>query len=286
MAGGGRPEPGSRRRAPAASAVVPLPHSSADDRLDLARLVPSGRSLLLALAVVLAVFGAYWGARASAVFAVEEIDVRGAPPAVERDVERATRDVLGMSLLAVDPDAIEGTVTNLPTVAAATVDRAFPHRLVVRVAPVRGVGVARRGSDAWLVSGSGRIVRAVDPRAEPGLPRLWLPRKLEVDVGRRLPASYEPVTRTLAGLRDVRIPGRVKAVRATNGGLVVVMHSGLEILLGAPTDILVKLAVAGRVLPLLDSGRVYVDVSVPERPVAGSYLNSQVESETSPPATR
>lgn len=280
MAGGGRTEPGSRRRARAASAVVPLPRPGVGDRLDLVRFVPSGRSLLVAFVLVVGVFATYSGARASSLFAVERIDVRGAPPQVVREVERATRDVRGASLLSVDTAAIEGTVRGLPSVAAASVDRAFPHTLVVRVAPVRAVAVARRGSDAWLVSGTNRAIRKIDARAEPGLPRLWLPRKLGVEIGRRLPAAYEPATRTLAGLRDVRMPARVKAVRTTHGALTVVLRSGLEIMLGGPTDLLVKLAVAARVVPLLDEDMVYLDVTVPERPVASRYLNSQVEVET------
>lgn len=280
MAGGGRTEPGSRRRVRAASAVVPLPRSGAGDRLDLVRFVPSGRSLLLAFALVVGVFAAYWGARASSVFAVERVDVRGAPPQVVREIERATRGIQGTSLLSIDTAAIEGKVRNLPSVAGASVDRAFPHTLVVRVAPVYAVAVARRGSDAWLVSGSNRAIRKIDPRAEPGLPRLWLPRKLGVEAGRRLPAGYEPAVRTLAGLRDVGMRARVKAVRSTNGELTVVLRSGVEIMLGRPSDVLVKLAVAARVVPLLDDGMVYLDVSVPERPVASRYLNSQVEVES------
>jgi hypothetical protein len=43
----------------------------------------------------------------------------------------------------------------------------------------------------------------------------------------------------------------------------------------------VKLTVAARVVPLVDESMLYLDVSVPERPVASAYLNSQVESETS-----
>lgn len=281
MAGGGRTEPGSRRRARAASAVVPLPRSAAGNRLDLVRLVPSGRSLFVAFAIVALAFGGYWGARATSVFAVERIDVRGAPPEVSREVERVTRSVVGTSLLDVDATAIEGSVRALPSVAAASIDRAFPHTLVVRVAPVWPVGVVRRGDDAWLVSGSNRVIRKIDPKAEPGLPRLWLPRKVGVELGRPLPPSYEPVIRVFAGLREVRLPGRVKAVRTTPAGLAVVLHSGLEITLGEPSDLLVKLAVAARVVPLLREGMLYLDVSVPDRPVGSAYLDSQVESETS-----
>ena len=280
MAGGGRTEPGSRRRARAESAVVPLTRSAAGDRLDLVRLVPSGRSLFAAFAILAVALSGYWVARETSVFAVSEIQVRGAPPHVAREVQRVARSAVGTSLLDVDAAAIEGSVRALPSVTAASVDRAFPHTLVIRVAPVWPVGVARRGDDAWLVSGSNRVIRKIDPRAEPGLPRLGLPRKTPVELGRSLPTSYEPVTRVFAGLREVRIPGRVKAVRSTPTGLVVVLHSGVEITLGAPTDVLVKLAVAAKVAPLLDAGMLYLDVSVPERPVASRYLNSQVESET------
>jgi cell division septal protein FtsQ len=282
MAGGGRTEPGSRRRARAESAVVPLTRQSAGDRLDLVRLLPSGRSLFATFAIVVVALGGYWMARETSLFAVQDIEVRGAPPQVTREVQRAARRAVGTSLLQIDAAAIEGSVQALPSVAAASVDRAFPHTLVIRVAPVWPVGVARRGADAWLVSGSNRVIRKIDPRAEPGLPRLWLPRKTPVELGRPLPTSYEPVTRVFAGLREVRIPGRVKAVRTTPTGLVVVLHSGVEITLGAPTDVLVKLAVAAKVAPILDDGMLYLDVSVPERPVASRYLNSQVESESLP----
>jgi len=282
MAGGGRTEPGSRRRARAESAVVPLTRSAAGDRLDLVRLVPSGRSLLATFAILVVALGGYWVARETSVFAVRDIEVHGAPPEVAREVQRVARAAVGTSLLDVDAAGIEGSVRELPSVAAASVDRAFPHTLVIRVAPVWPVGVARRGDDAWLVSGSNRVIRKIEPRAQAGLPRLWLPRKVPVELGRSLPASYEPVTRVFAGLREVRIPGRVKAVRTTPTGLVVVLHAGIEITLGAPTDLLVKLAVAAKVAPLVDDGMLYLDVSVPERPVASRYLNSQVEGETSP----
>jgi hypothetical protein len=281
MAGGGRTEPGSRRRARAESAVVPLPRSAVGDRLDLVRLVPSGRSLFATFAILVVVLGGYWVARETSVFAVRDIEVRGAPPQVTREVQRVVRGAVGESLLNVDAAAIEGSVRALPSVAAASVDRAFPHTLIIRVAPVWPVGVARSGEDAWLVSGSNRVIRKIDPRGEPGLPRLWVPRKIPIELGRPLPSFYAPVTRVFAGLRDVRIPGRVKAVRTTPTGLVVVLHSGIEITLGAPTDVLLKLTVAAKVVPLLDDGMTYLDVSVPERPVGSRYLNSEVESETS-----
>jgi cell division protein FtsQ len=259
---GGRTGRGSRRRPRAASVVVPFPQGAVGDRLDLARVAPSGRSLLLGFVLVAAVL-------------LERVDVQGAPPAVVRDVRRATRETVGGSLLAVDARAIEDALRALPSIAGASVDRAFPHTLVIKIAPERPVAVIRRGHEAWLATGTGRLIREIDAGSHRGFPRLWLKREVAVDMGKRLPASLADATRALAAARDVRIPHRVQAVRAADEQLTLVLRGGPEIRLGAPRQVALKLAVAARVFPLLADGTVYVDVSVPERPVASTYANSQ-----------
>ena len=87
---GGRSARGSRRHAAAASVVVPFPRGAAGARLDLVRFVPSGRSLLVGIGALLTIGVAYWIAFSTSVFAVERVDVRGAPPEVARQV--AARD--------------------------------------------------------------------------------------------------------------------------------------------------------------------------------------------------
>ena len=271
---GGRTERGSRQRARAASVVVPFPRGEAGDRLDLVRFVPSGRSLLVGFALVAGVLVAYWGARTTSVFAVNEVDVHGAPPSVERDVRVVAGRALGTSLLAVDARAIEDALRALPSVAGASVDRAFPHTLVVRVAPERPVAVARRGASAWLVTGSGEVVREIATGTERGYPRLWLPKGVTVRLGGSLPAGYTIATRALAAAQDVSLRRHVKGVRSTEGQFTLVFRRGPEIRLGSPTDVVLKLSVAARVLPLLEDDAVYLDVSVPERPVSSIYPNS------------
>jgi cell division protein FtsQ len=262
----------SRRSARAASVVVPFPRGEPGDRLELARFVPSGRSLLVSFGLVAAAILALWCARASSVFAVHEVVVEGAPRPVERQVRAVTRPLLGESLLAVDAAEVAASVRALPSVAGASVDRAFPNTLVVRVAPERGVAVARKGATAWLVTASGKVVREIETGTQRGLPRLWLGKRVEVEVGGRLPESFAPATRALGAVREVRLP-RIKAVRATGSGLTLVPRRGPEIRLGDATDVVLKLAVAARVLPLVDEGTLYLDVSVPERPVASRTLN-------------
>lgn len=265
---GGRSESGSRRSARAASVVVPFPHRVPGVRLDVARFVPSGRSLLTAVAIVLGCVGAYYLSVSTSVFAVDRIDVKGAPLPLERRVAAVVHDELGRSLVSLDPVEVEGKVRALPTIAAVSVDRAFPHTLVIRVAPERPVAIVRRGVRAWLVTGGGKVVGAVDPRSRRELPRLWVPKRVSVDVGGRLPPSYVPATRALAAARD----DRLRFLRGTffqAGELVMVLRSGLQVRLGAPRDVALKVAVARRVLPLVGSGTTFVDVSIPERPVAG-----------------
>jgi cell division protein FtsQ len=268
---GGRVEGGPRRRTRAASAVVPFPRSGAGDRHELARLVPSGRSLLVLFALVAGVLAGVWGAHASTVFAVRNVQVEGAPPAVVRDIEAVTAGTTGKSLLEIDARRIEDSVRALPSVAGASVDRAFPHTLVIRVSAERPVAVAHRRTSSWLVTESGKVIREVETGSLRGYPRLWIPKGVGLRVGGSLPTSFLPATRALGAVQEARIPRRVKAVRSTGEELTLVLRRGPEIRLGNPTDLRLKLAVAARVFPLLPDAAVYLDVSVPERPVSSRY---------------
>lgn len=260
---------GSRRPARAASAVVPFPRGASGNRLDLARFVPSGRSMLATIALVAGAALAYWAAYSTSVFAVERIDVRGAPPVVEREVIAVTRDLSGQSLLQVDAVEVEGRLRALPSIAGVSVDRSFPHTLVVKVAPERVVAVARRGHSAWVVTGTGKVVREIEPGTEKGLPRLWLPRGTSVYVGGRLSEAHTPPARALAAAQEAGLRVGVKGVRTTRGELTLVLRRGMEIRLGEAIDFSLKMIVARAVLRRVGSWVTYVDVSVPERPVAG-----------------
>ena len=86
----------------------------------------------------------------------------------------------------------------------------------------------------------------------------------------------------MAPLVDRPLPAVVNSVAVARDELTLALRSGIELRLGDTTDLAVKLEVARRVLPQLGDLRGYLDVSVPERPVAGETLNSQVDVEGSP----
>jgi len=266
------------------AAVVPFPRrrTSKGSRLAFSRLAPSGRSLLLGFALLAATAGAYAAARETSVFAVRSVDVRGARPAVAAQVEQELAPALGQSLLAVDLERLRRRAEALPTVLAVSFDRAFPHTLRIVVTPERPVAVARQGAGSWLVSARGRAMGELERGARRGLPRLWLKRDVKIEVGALLSGDTASAVRAVAPLARKPLPGRVSLVRVTPDALTLVQRSGLEVRLGDASDLALKLAVARRILPALAGVGGYLDVSVPERPVAGQDLNSQVEVETIP----
>ena len=66
---------------------------------------------------------------------------------------------------------------------------------------------------------------------------------------------------------------RVAFVRSLDGQITLGLRGGLEIQLGAPIDLRLKIAIARSILPTLAlpgrGGPDYLDITVPERPVAG-----------------
>jgi ferric-dicitrate binding protein FerR (iron transport regulator) len=61
----------------------------------------------------------------------------------------------------------------------------------------------------------------------------------------------------------------VRGIRTTGDELTLVLRHGTEVRLGRAAEVELKLVIARRVLRLVDGTPAYVDVSIPERPVAG-----------------
>lgn len=257
-----------------------FPRGQQGDPLDLARLMPSGRSLLVAFALLAGALLAWLVARETALFGVHAVRVDGAPPVVSAQVRRTLSARVGESLLKVDVAAAERAVESLPTIETASIDRAFPNELVVDVVPERAVALVRQGKASAIVSARGRVMAKAERRARPELPRIWVGKDVDLTPGQTASGDLAAAVRAVAPLAGGDFPGRVGAVRTAPGALVLRLRSGLEIRLGEAADADLKLAVAARVIPLLEDGTRYLDVSVPERPVSSQSLDSQVEVES------
>jgi len=257
------------RQSHARAAVARLPPAAR--RLDY---FPSGRSIAVGVAIVLVALLTYLAARDTSVFAVRMIDVRGSNAKIRRQVEAALEPLRGVSLLKVHGGEVTRLATALPTVAGITYDRAFPNTLRVTVQAEEPVAVFRHSSGAWLVSRRGRLMAKIAQHTYTSLPRVWTAQLLGVPVGGTLAAGNggDEVT-LLDALRGQPLARDIRSVRQEQGQWVYVMRGGLEIRVGDRTDLPLKLMIASQILrqtPVTG----YLDVSVPQRPVAKD--NSQV----------
>ena len=265
----------ARRLALAAARAQPIRPALALPRLRF----PLGRTLVGVGVVVGVLSLGYLAARSTSIFALQSVAVSGARGAAEAEVRAALRPLDGESLVTVDTDTVERQLSALPSVRAAQVDRAFPHGLRVVVIPERPVAVLRSGRAAWVLAGSGRVIRNTDANTNRRLPRIWLAAGAVFEPGATLAIpTASKALRAIASL-PARFPVQVRTARATGDSVVLALSIGMEVRLGSADDLDAKLAAAGAVLRGLSvSERAefdYLDVSLPERPVAGA--NSQVD---------
>lgn len=245
--------------------------------VDLARILPSGRSLLVGFVLLAGGILSYVVARQTSAFALRAVEVRGAPPSLERQVQTALGSLHGQSLLALDTREIEQRLAELPAVGAASYDRAFPHTLRIWVSPERPVAVLRSGARAWLLSTHAKVLRRLGRPLPKHLPRVWIGPATKPRVG--FVPGDTGLTRTAhfiaqASRAEPGLAKRIATVRFDDGRLTFVLRSGTELRLGSPAHLQLKLAVGARLLRVLPSAerqRIgYLDLSVPTRPVAGS----------------
>jgi cell division protein FtsQ len=239
------------------------------------QLVPPGRSIAVALALVLGGVGMWGLARETSMFSVQTVEVRGASPAVAAQVRAALGSFRGKSLLSLDGAAVLRRIVELPTVLSASYDRDFPHTLRVRVVPEAPVAVLRQGAASWLVSARGRVVAPVDRTRFRSLARIWIPPAVDVETGAVLDgASGGTAARSVAQFLWGGFGHRIAWAVLQGPALRVGLRTGLELRLGSPADLRLKIAIAREILPTLKrpsmGGPRYLDLTVPDRPVAGT----------------
>jgi cell division protein FtsQ len=242
---------------------------------------PERRTLAVAAAVALAVPLAYLIARETPVFAVRAVEVRGTG-ADAADVRAVLAEEAGGSLVAVDPDGLAERLRGIPSVRSASVDRAFPHTLVVVVEAERPLGVVRTGGRAWVVAETGRVIKEIESGSRPRLPgiRTALPRP--PNVGETLVDPGTTVALSALRVLPPRLARDVRFARVEADGASLLLRDGVEVRLGEPAAIDEKIAAAAAVLRALAAEEraevSYLDASVPERVVTGTGYEASGES--------
>lgn len=220
---------------------------------------------ILVLAVALAC-GYFLWLRDSSLVAVERVTVTGADgePGVQSALTAAAEE---MTTLHVDRAALEEAVAGDPSVLSISTSTDFPHGLTIEVDSRRPVAYLPEGNA--IVAGDG-VVLETGAEAPDGLPVIDESAGAIGEPGSRLEAGPLALARILGAVPEP-LQGQAAGGRIDEDqGPTITVGEGIELRFGDPAQAERKWAAAAAVLadPGLRSA-VYIDVSVPSRPVVG-----------------
>ena len=233
----------------------------------------AARARLLVLGLVVAALGALYllWFRDSSFVQVQRVTVSGltgtdAPRQRAALIAAATR----MTTLHVDEGALRRALGAGATIEALRVSPDFPHGLHIDVVEKAPVAVLVYGHERVAAGAGGILLPAVRP-----IPR-WLP---VIDVG-ALPVhgrlGQGRASRLVAAAAAAPAPLRPRIERLRElpvKGLVAYIRSGPEVILGPPVELGFKWTAAAAILADPTSrGASYIDVRLPDRPVAGGLV--------------
>jgi cell division septal protein FtsQ len=233
---------------------------------------PRIRLPIVALALALT-FGCYagytWWVRDWGLFQVEHVSVSGLEGKEAPAIRRALREAGGrMTTLHVQKDELERAVDSFATVRSLSVSTDFPrtlHIVVNEYEPVAAL-VARDGRRA-AVSRAHTVLRAIS--AQTALP--------VVEVG-TIPTSGSIEEARTQRLVDVlaeaprQLRRLIERAYPTAHGLRIAMRNGPVLYFGSVGRPAAKWAAAAGVLAdEAAAGAKFIDVRLPERPVAGGF---------------
>lgn len=222
---------------------------------------------LTLLALVLAAVYLLW-LRDVGLVAVTDVNVRGAGDRSDL-VSKVEAVGLEQSTLHVDQSALLAEIADDPAVSGLAASTDFPHGLEVTLdlrAPAAFIA-----DQGIVVAGDGVVLERTD-EAPAGLP------EISVDGTAASAAVGEPIDGDAAAMASVlgAAPGPLAAQvsEARNDpsfGILVIAGDGIELRFGDPERAEAKWRAAAAVLADPQLGDIgYIDLSLPERPVAGS----------------
>ncbi|WP_210493557.1 FtsQ-type POTRA domain-containing protein [Patulibacter sp. SYSU D01012] len=222
---------------------------------------PGRRTALLAGAALLLLVAVYAGLRLSPLSAVQRVSVVGLQGPNAPDLRRAIqRAAVGQSTLGFDEGAVRRVLAGTASVTGVTVHTNFPHGVQVEVDQRVAVGAVERGGRRVSVAADGTL-----------LPD-WTVGTLPVIAGARADDGA-----VVGGARRaVRILGAAPAallatVARVDDATVVRLADGPALLFRDTTRVHAKWAAAAAVLSdPKTAGATWIDLRIPEQPVAGS----------------
>ena len=234
------------------------------------------RRVVLAALVALALGGLYhFWLRDSSLVGVKEVQVTGLTtkdgPRIQAMLESVGED---MTTLHVRTGELDEAVSTFPVVGSIHVEADFPHGLRIEVTERPAAALVSVDDVPVPVAADGTLLRGLAPPE--GLPLLRMEK----------PVAESQVTdpRTLrallvTGAAPAGFPQRIDRVSEdAEQGVMVELEDGPEIIFGDADLVDEKWTAAIRVLADADAaGATYIDVRLPERPVAGGLPVETIE---------
>jgi cell division protein FtsQ len=196
---------------------------------------------------------------------VDRVAVHGMSHVSAADIKKAAHVEPHQPLLLANTGAIARRIERLPWVEHASVTRAWPGTLNVKVTEYTAAAYARAGASVVLIAPNGHAI-AHAPNAPAGA--------IEVRGLRRAPADGELLSPPdAAGIASKLPPTLAQQVVAIDvgTGVALILGRGGSIRLGSLDDLDAKAAAALAVLAQHgDAPFAYIDVSTPQTPVLRS----------------
>ena len=210
------------------------------------------------LVLVIGMFGGVAAAVFSPLFALSQIELRGADRVDTAEVHAALEGQLGTPLALLDEGAIRRELGEFPLVRSFITELVPPDTLVIRITEREPVGAITSDSGFNLTDPAGVVVQSVQQRPE-GMPL--------IDVGEKgvSSAAFRSATEVLLALPD-NLAARVDTVTARTKDDVTLVLTGSDqrVLWGSAEHSDTKArALAGLVAQFADAGPGQYDVSAP-----------------------
>ncbi len=249
--------------------------------------------------------------RNTSAFEITSIEVEPTEHVSAESVQSLAQVPAGSTLLNVDTDAIEEALRKNPWVASVDFDRRFPSTLGIRIQEQRvdALVLMSSGAVAWYLSDQGTWIEPVMVEPAEGQSSNDAALAIARDNGCLLitdvPATVEPsagaeaTDATLDAVAQFRegfssdFDAQIVCFRAPSPeGISCVLESGVEVSLGAPTDIAEKERIVEGYLAEHEGGLLLINVRVPSSPAYrelssdnltfGSGVNPEEEPEETP----
>jgi cell division protein FtsQ len=233
------------------------------------------RLVLAAIAALLLGALYHFWLRDSALVAVKDVEVTGLStkdgPRIEATLTSAAED---MTTLHVRVNELEEAARQFPIVGSIHVERDFPNGLRIEVLERRPAALVSVDGVPIPVAGDGTVLRGLQPPEGLALLRM---EKLVADGRVTDPRTLRALL--VAGAAPGGVPQRIDRVsEGPEQGVVVELEDGPEIIFGDADFAVEKWTAALRVLAdPAAAGATYVDVRLPERPVAGGLPVETIE---------